>query len=138
MARPNNPSNLLLLIMSTVLTLISFTVASNLTTSEKLDQTVIDPEIKCGACPCVDPCAQLPPPPPPPPSPPPPPPPPKTVYCNPVAPPPPRFIYVTGVPGQLYYTDADEWGFYSGAGRNGAMALMVLMGYGVFGLWENW
>ncbi|KAK6146087.1 hypothetical protein DH2020_019956 [Rehmannia glutinosa] len=75
-----------------------------------------DLSIKCGECPCLNPCSQQQPPPlsPPPPSPPPPPPP--VQYCNPPPPrfvymaaisppPPPRFVYVTGAPGNLYPTD---------------------------------
>ncbi|KAB1997998.1 hypothetical protein ERO13_D12G055500v2 [Gossypium hirsutum] len=69
-------------------------------------------EIKCGACPCVNPCGQqsLPPPPPP-----------RFTYCNtlPSPPPPPRFYYVTGVPGQLYGVDPDDrWRYFSNGGRN--------------------
>lgn len=71
-------------------------------------------EIKCGACPCVNPCGQqsLPPPPPPPP---------RFTCCNtlPPTPPPPTFYYVTGVPGQLYGVDPDDsWRYFSNAGRN--------------------
>ncbi|XVE72187.1 hypothetical protein DITRI_Ditri11bG0018800 [Diplodiscus trichospermus] len=92
-------------------------------------------EIKCGTCPCVNPCGQqsLPPPPPPPR-----PPPPRFTYCNPppVSPPPPRFYYVTGVPGQLYTTDPDHdrWTFFSNAGRNVVGILLLLFGYGLLGM----
>ncbi|GFP78829.1 hypothetical protein PHJA_000026400 [Phtheirospermum japonicum] len=71
-----------------------------------------DLSIKCGECPCVNPCSQnLPPPPPPSPQPPPvqycyPPPPPRFVYRTGIPPPPPtRFIYVTGAPKKLYPSD---------------------------------
>ncbi|XP_050228865.1 uncharacterized protein LOC126678041 [Mercurialis annua] len=79
-------------------------------------------QIKCGSCPCVNPCAQLPPPPPPPP--------PKTTYCSPVAPPPPRFIYVTGVPGNgnLYVTD-ENWNYFSGASTRYSVTVW-LVGFG--------
>lgn len=89
-------------------------ISASATFSSKVDHVPHEPSIKCGECPCVNPCSQQPvalpsPPPPPPPAypaqyctpPPPPPPPPKLVY----APPPPRFIYVTGGPGNLYPTD---------------------------------
>ncbi|CAL1390613.1 unnamed protein product [Linum trigynum] len=108
--------------------------------TEKLDdQNQPTAEIKCGSCPCVDPCSQLPPPPSPPPPPPPPPPlpspsppppqlqpPPPPPDCTPLSPPPPspppprivyvkpppppRFVYVTGDP-----YDVD---LYSGGERN--------------------
>ncbi|CAI0451534.1 unnamed protein product [Linum tenue] len=106
--------------------------------TEKLDdQNQPTAEIKCGSCPCVDPCSQLPPPPP---SPPPPPPPPPPLHCTPLSPPPPppppprivyvkpppppRFVYVTGDP-----YDVD---LYSGGGRNviddGLMIIKVGVG----------
>lgn len=120
---------------------ISFSSPISATLPEKLEQTSVpqeaDTEIKCGTCPCVNPCAQqLPPPPPPPPPPSPPPPPPKnpsTPYCAPLAPPPPRFIYVTGVPGDLYVTNpSNTWVYnYSGAGRNVIAGLLLLVGCGV-------
>lgn len=81
--------------------------------------------IKCGSCPCVNPCAQEQQlsPPPPPPSPPPPPPPPKNCNPSPLTPPPPRFIYVTGIPGVYQTTDQNSWQYYySGGGRNVAVA----------------
>ncbi|KAJ0042303.1 hypothetical protein Pint_18630 [Pistacia integerrima] len=93
--------------------------------SQELVPPEPDSSIKCGTCPCVNPCDQLPPPPPPPP---------KTTYCPPLAPPPPRFIYVTGMPGQIYQTAADTWGFYSRAECNVAKILLVVAGYGVLGL----
>ncbi|XVF71463.1 hypothetical protein PTKIN_Ptkin12aG0039400 [Pterospermum kingtungense] len=87
-------------------------------------------EIKCGTCPCVNPCGQQKPPPPPPP-----PPPPRFTYdCNPVSmpPPPPRFYYVTGVPGQLYEADTDDrWTFFSNAGSNIVLIWLLLFGYGL-------
>lgn len=67
---------------------------------EKVHEQVVQPfpetSIKCGECPCANPCSQqLPPPPPPPP-------PMITQYCppppQPQAPPPPRFYYFTGPP----------------------------------------
>ncbi|KAE8021999.1 hypothetical protein FH972_007840 [Carpinus fangiana] len=121
---------------------ISAITATNL--PEKLDQTSVplpqeaaDTEIKCGTCPCVNPCAQqLPPPPPPPPPPAAPKFNPATTYCTPAAPPPPRFIYVTGVPaaGDLYVADPyNTWVYYSGAGRPNVIVglWLLLVGCGV-------
>ncbi|GAV73126.1 hypothetical protein CFOL_v3_16613 [Cephalotus follicularis] len=102
------------------------------TFTSKLDQTLVPQEpdtgIKCGTSPCADPYPHLPCPPPPPP---------KNAYCAPctLPPPPPRFIYVTGVPGNLYpSTDTNEWTFYSSARRNVETWLMFFVGYGVLGL----
>ncbi|GMN28581.1 hypothetical protein TIFTF001_002088 [Ficus carica] len=86
------------------------TTTSTISDAEKVEQKLVvshdakeadeyNTGIKCGTCPCVNPCGQqLPPPPPPPP------PPPKTPYCTPVVmpPPPPRFVYVTSLPEQPY------------------------------------
>lgn len=92
-------------------------------------------EIKCGPCPCVDPCVQQFPPPPPRP-----PPSPKTQKhkpatqnCNPVmplTPPPPRFIYVTaGDPDNSYQPDHHDnyWNYYSGAGRHVVLGCTMLL-----------
>ncbi|VVA96315.1 unnamed protein product [Arabis nemorensis] len=59
-----------------------------------------------------------------------PPPPPKTVYCSrsSSAPPPPSYMYVTGVPGELYRTEPDDqWGYYSSANRNLVKCLLVII-----------
>ncbi|KAL6219519.1 hypothetical protein ACLB2K_007278 [Fragaria x ananassa] len=100
------------------------TVTLSSTQKEETDTSTATGEIKCGTCPCVNPCQQqqqeLPPPPPPPP-------PAMTTGCTPalpaapavLAPPPPRFIYVTGIPGDLYKTDtygsSYSYDFYSAA-----------------------
>ncbi|XP_062152064.1 uncharacterized protein LOC133860490 [Alnus glutinosa] len=130
------------LLMLHLFLFISFSSPTSATLSEKLDQTSVpqeaDTEIKCGTCPCVNPCAQqLPPPPPPPPPPPAAPKNPSTPYCTPLAPPPPpRFIYVTGVPGDLYVTDPayNTWVYYSGVGRNVIVGFLLLVGCGVLEL----
>ncbi|KAM3693906.1 hypothetical protein ACJW31_07G020100 [Castanea mollissima] len=137
--------------------LISFSFPTSATVSQKLDQTPLplegDTEVKCGSCPCSNPCVQQPPPPPPPPSPCPPPPPlpptpnnpstDSTPYCppfGPLAPPPPRFTYVTSVPGgNLYNTDPlNTWVFYSSADRNMIVGLLLLLGFGVLELIVIW
>ncbi|WCJ25256.1 hypothetical protein M5689_007155 [Euphorbia peplus] len=102
--------------------------------TDNLDQTLVpDAQIKCGSCPCVNPCA-LPSPSPPPP----PPPPPKSTYCPPLAPPPPRFIYVTAVPGagdNLYVTNPYEhWDFYSSGALLNINALSSFLLFTVSGL----
>ncbi|GKV47110.1 hypothetical protein SLEP1_g54035 [Rubroshorea leprosula] len=134
------------LLLSILVLFISFPNPINAAFPKKLDEIIAvpqvpDTEMKCGECPCVNPCSQQSKPPPPPP-----PPPPKSIYCNPLAPPPPRFVYVTGVPGQgqgqgqgqPYRTDGDEWRFYSAAERNLVMRLWSLLGYGVLGLLMTW
>lgn len=63
---------------------------------EKVDEAMVQTSVKCGECPCVNPCSQLQVPPPPPP--PPPPTPQSTQYCPPQTPPPPRFYYFSGPP----------------------------------------
>lgn len=124
---------LLLLLVAVLLlcnmSLSSFCEASTTTTTttnddddNKLEQKLKEEVgIKCGSCPCVNPCA-----------PPPPPPPPKNCNPSPLPPPPPRFIYVTGIPG-VYQTDQNGWDYYfSGGGRNvdvaAAGSRMLLVG----------
>ncbi|PON81387.1 hypothetical protein TorRG33x02_228120 [Trema orientale] len=103
-----------------LLLLLFFSFVSSSNTESPTITTSDDDEyhtgIKCGSCPCVNPCGQqLPPPPPPPP--------PKTPYCSPVTlpPPPPRFVYVTSLPEQPYQANIipnNNWQyFYSSAGR---------------------
>lgn len=71
---------------------------------------------------CVNSCAQSPPLLPPPP--------PKTGYCRRSysAPPPPKYMYVTGVPGELYRTEPDDqWGYYSSANQNSVKCLLIIV-----------
>lgn len=68
-----------------------------------------------------------------------PPPPPRKTYCSrsSSSPPPPKYMYVTGVPGELYRTEPDDqWGYYSSANRNLVKCLMVIVivGFGVINL----
>ncbi|XXG83984.1 hypothetical protein AAC387_Pa10g1610 [Persea americana] len=99
----------------------------------------ITAEIKCGSCPCGNPCGQQPPPPPPPSPPPPSPPPPPTIpgirYCPP--PPPSRpYFYFSGPPGYVYTVDPNY--FPSGANRNLEKLMKVLVSFGLLWLWELW
>ncbi|XP_022854252.1 wiskott-Aldrich syndrome protein family member 2-like [Olea europaea var. sylvestris] len=93
--------------------------------------------IKCGECPCGNPCNQQlpslsPPPPPPPPknqycATPPTPPPPRFIYVTGQMPPPPsRFIYTTGPPGNLYRTDPFNLQIYSSAAHNNVLVGLLL------------
>ncbi|KAF5479979.1 hypothetical protein F2P56_000759 [Juglans regia] len=142
MMSPTHCSSPQKLLMLLPFLFMSFSLAMSITLPQKLDQTSVpqeaNAEIKCGTCPCVNPCAQQQMPLPPPPPPPAPPKNPSTQYCTPLAPPlpppPPRFIYVTGVPGNLYETDPyNTWVYYSGAGQNviGIMRLLLLVVCGV-------
>ncbi|KAL8117907.1 hypothetical protein AgCh_015698 [Apium graveolens] len=106
------------------------------------EPVIHDVSIKCGECPCVNPCSYSPPPPPPSP----PPPPPPTQYCPPNAPPPPRFIYFTGPPpprfvyfagppgGDLYPVENHPFNMvvYGGSGRHfvdkGLLLLLICTG----------
>ncbi|KAL5126838.1 hypothetical protein HKD37_14G039374 [Glycine soja] len=145
--------------LTIVLLLFCITISSPVeanTFSSKLDQSLVSQpthtEIKCGSCPCGNPCDEqlLSPPPPPPASPPPlflpeissptppescddssplPPPPPPSrpppppPSRPPPTPPPPRFIYVTGVPG-------DGYAYYYSAAQNRVVGLLVFAGLG--------
>ncbi|KAF8049385.1 hypothetical protein N665_2223s0012 [Sinapis alba] len=65
---------------------------------------------------CVSSCAQ--------------PPPPKKVYCRRSSSPPPpaKYMYITGVPGELYRTEPDDqWGYYSSANQNTIKSLLVIV-----------
>ncbi|KAK4426564.1 hypothetical protein Salat_1425000 [Sesamum alatum] len=96
----------------------SVLITASVSFATKVDDDIPDPSIKCGECPCGNPCnQQLPPPPlppsspPPPPAlPPPPPPPPPEQYCSP-PPPPPRFVYTASTspppPPRWIYVTAD-------------------------------
>lgn len=69
---------------------------------------------------CVNSCAQ----------PPPLPPPPRKTYCSRSfsSPPPPKYMYMTGVPGELYRTESDDqWGYYSSANQNSVKCLLVIV-----------
>lgn len=74
---------------------------------------------------CVSSCAQ--------------PPPPKKVYCRRSSSPPPpaKYMYITGVPGELYRTEPDDqWGYYSSANQNintikSLLAIVILGWFGV-------
>lgn len=70
---------------------------------------------------CVSSCAQ--------------PPPPKKVYCRRSSSPPPpsKYMYITGVPGELYRTEPDQWGYYSSANKNTIKSLLVIVIVGWFG-----
>ncbi|MFS8028748.1 hypothetical protein Hanom_Chr16g01514071 [Helianthus anomalus] len=97
-----------------------------------------DDQIKCGGCPCNNPCYTTSPPPPPPPSPPPPkmstptpglvnpcPPPPITGGGSGMAPP--GYIYITGPPGDVYPVNP----FFSGGSHRNLWAtprLLALLG----------
>ncbi|XP_052196113.1 leucine-rich repeat extensin-like protein 1 [Diospyros lotus] len=83
--------------------------------------------VKCGACPCVNPCNQQQPPPPPPSF-------PSSQYCAPtppmaMTPPPPRFVYFTDPRGYLYQRDPFDLPIYSSADWNLASP-PVLVGFG--------
>lgn len=142
------PQQRLLLMMLMVMLILLLSAPSNnssATPSEKHDQNLPDPSIKCMTCPCVNPCSnsnQQPPPPPPPPPRPPPPPSPGTQYCGQQVPPPPRFIYITepppprftyitSEPGSLYASDPSNLGLYSAAGRSVIIGYVVLVGCGM-------
>ncbi|CAA7032787.1 unnamed protein product [Microthlaspi erraticum] len=71
---------------------------------------------------CVNSCAQPPPLPPPSPR--------KPLYCSRSSSPPPpaKFMYDTGVPGELYRTEPiDQWGYYSSANRISVKYLVVMI-----------
>uniref|UniRef100_A0A0D3B9J0 Uncharacterized protein n=1 Tax=Brassica oleracea var. oleracea TaxID=109376 RepID=A0A0D3B9J0_BRAOL len=66
------------------------------------------------------------------------PPAPKKVYCRRSSSPPPpaKYMYITGVPGELYRTGpGDQWGYYSSANNNinTIKSLLVIVIVGWFG-----
>jgi len=70
------------------------------------------------------------------------PPPPRKTYCSKSSssPPPPKYMYVTGVPGELYRTEPDDqWGYNSSVNRNLVKCLLVIVivGFGVINLWKQ-
>lgn len=74
------------------------------------------------------------------------PPAPKKVYCRRSSSPPPpaKYMYITGVPGELYRTGpGDQWGYYSSANNNinTIKSLLVIVIVGWFGaiinVWEK-
>lgn len=117
--------------------------------NEKFDESTVQPmpeaSIKCGECPCVNPCTQQQPPPPPPPQ--------ITQYCPPQVPPPPRFYYFSGPPeltqitpppprftyviggpqDSLYPTDPFNLQIYNRATRDCGVTLGLLLPI-IFGL----
>ncbi|KAI3665581.1 hypothetical protein L6452_44208 [Arctium lappa] len=117
---------LFIIIISHLLTALPSINADNLEQTNMAPTPIPDSSIKCGSCPCINPCGQqMLPPPPPPPRPSPPPPPPPTIpvtYCPPAVvvvkpPPPPRFIYVTNPPSNAYHPFTLR--VYSGGGGGG-------------------
>lgn len=102
--------------------------------TRKLDDTTVpvppDAEMKCGSCPCNNPCGQSPPPPPPPP---PPPKKPPTPSLN-CPPPPSQYIYISGPPGNLYPVDP----YFTNTGRSLGVALPLLVGCALVGLFAYW
>ncbi|KAL8528936.1 hypothetical protein ACS0TY_006418 [Phlomoides rotata] len=98
---------------SRILLLLALITATT-TSSTRVDDDDVDPSIKCGKCPCVNPCTQqiIPPPPP---------------------PPPPRFVYMTFSPGNLYPTD-DPFNLhmYSNAPNHSLNVVRVFLLVGLF------
>ncbi|EXC20660.1 hypothetical protein L484_027219 [Morus notabilis] len=133
------PKTIVFLLLFLLTLIIPFSYSQNFPSTttptsdaEKVEQKLVVPHhdvkeyntgIKCGSCPCVNPCVQLPPPPPPP----------KTPYCSPVVmpPPPPRFVYVTSLPEQPYQANtipSNNWQyFYSSAARKTMLYLHLLV-----------
>lgn len=102
-----------------LLTSISYNSTTALETTQQDQDKKVEAVIKCGSCPCVNPCSQ---------SQPPPPPPPPKVQCSPAAanhpPPPPRFVYVTSVPEQPWQANIipnnNNWQYFYGAAETTA------------------
>lgn len=142
------PSSAAILLSFSFLSLLLLLAHSQTSSPISIDPQNPDAEIKCGSCPCSNPCIQQLSPPPPPPPPPPPspctptvssrPPPPRFIYTmSSPAPPPPRFTYTTGVPGNLYEIDANNsWYYFSGTTgtRPGMAAVVVALGCGALHL----
>ncbi|KAH6759938.1 hypothetical protein C2S51_016887 [Perilla frutescens var. frutescens] len=93
---------------------------ATISTKAEDDHDVHDPMIKCGECPCENPCSpQLVPTMPPPPFPIPylAPPPPRFVYVTELNPPPPPsgYVFTAGPPGNMYGSNPFDWQIYSSA-----------------------
>ncbi|XP_023772503.1 leucine-rich repeat extensin-like protein 6 [Lactuca sativa] len=115
----------LLIIAATVLSSpLKATNTRKLTSTDTASSGAQDDQIKCGGCPCNQPCYTAAPPPPPPPKKPSP-----TPSFN--CPPPPSYIYITGPPGNLYPVDPYS---HSSANRRVLVVPPLLVLVGLLGM----